>query len=248
MHPFTNVTIDKNVPVPMYYQLKKIIQDMIKDGRLKAGDMLPTEMELSEMFSISRTTTRQAMMELVMEGTLYRVKSKGTFVSENKVVQDFTNVIRASHNLLRAQNVKTTTKVLSLSVVKADERVAKMLKLELEEDVIHLKRLRFINNEPNVLADAYLPMICKDMLEADMNETGLYQFLDMRKETTPAYAVRDLQAVAADEEEAEFLNISKGAPVQSTTSVTYTKDDRPIEYSVSKFRGDTNVFRCEVRI
>lgn len=164
MHPFTNVTIDKNVPVPMYYQLKKIIQDMIKDGRLKAGDMLPTEMELSEMFSISRTTTRQAMMELVMEGTLYRVKSKGTFVSENKVVQDFTNVIRASHNLLRAQNVKTTTKVLSLSVVKADERVAKMLKLELEEDVIHLKRLRFINNEPNVLADAYLPMICRDML------------------------------------------------------------------------------------
>lgn len=248
MHPFMNETIDKNVPVPMYYQLKKIIQDMIKDGRLKPGDMLPTEMELSEMFSISRTTTRQAMMELVMEGTLYRVKSKGTFVSENKVVQDFTNVIRASHNLLRSQNVKTTTKVLSLTVVKADEHVAKMLQLEIGDETIHLKRLRFVNGEPNVLADAYLPMICRDMLKTDMNETGLYQFLDMRKETTPAYAVRELQAVAADENEAKLLKVDKGAPVQSTTSVTYTADDRPIEYSVSKFRGDTNVFRCEVRI
>ena len=35
MNPFLNETIDKNVPVPMYYQLKKIIQDMIKSGKLK---------------------------------------------------------------------------------------------------------------------------------------------------------------------------------------------------------------------
>lgn len=247
MHPFLNETIDKNTPVPMYYQLKKIIQDMIKDGRLKPGDMLPTEIELSEMFSISRTTTRQAMTELVMEGALYRIKSKGTFVSENKVVQDFTNVIRASHNLLRSQNVKTTTKVLELSVIKADGVVAEQLQLEKGMEVIHLKRLRYVNNEPNVLADAYLPMVCKDMLDVDMNETGLYQFLDMKPETTPAYAVRHLQAVLADDD-AELLNIEKGAPIQLTTSVTYTKEEKPIEYSVAKFRGDTNVFRCEVRI
>lgn len=249
MHPFLNETIDKNTPVPMYYQLKKIIKDMIKDGRLKPGDMLPTEIELSEMFSISRTTTRQAMMELVMEGVLYRVKSKGTFVSENKVVQDFTNVIRASHDLLRSQNVKTTTKVLELSVVKADETVAERLQVKKGAEVVYLKRLRFVNHEPNVLAEAYLPMRCKDILDEDMNKTGLYQFLDRKPETTPVYAVRNLQAVAVDtNEEAELLNIKKGAPIQLTTSVTYTEEDLPIEYSVAKFRGDTNVFRCEVNI
>lgn len=248
MSPFSNETIDKNVPVPMYYQLKKMIQDMIKDGRLKPGDMLPTELELSDMFSISRTTTRQAIMELVMEGVLYRVKSKGTFVAENRVVQDFTNVIRASHNLLEAQNVKTTTKVLKLEIMKADDHVRKMLRLEPGEEIVHLKRLRFVNGEPNVLADAYLPMICKDMLDADMEKTGLYQFLDSREETTPVYAVRNLEAVCAEEEEAELLKIEEGAPIQLTTSLTYTKTEQPIEYSIAKFRGDRNVFRCEIRI
>ncbi len=248
MSPFLDETIDKNVPVPMYYQLKKMIQNMIKDGRLKPGDMLPTEMELSDMFSISRTTTRQAIMELVMEGALYRVKSKGTFVAENRVVQDFTNVIRASHNLLEAQNVKTTTKVLELHIIKSDVHVGNMLGLKPGSEVVHLKRLRFVNQEPNVLADAYLPMDCKEMLETDMERTGLYQFLDSRQETMPVYAVRNLEAVSAEGGDAELLGIEKGAPIQLTTSVTYTKDERPIEYSIARFRGDRNVFRCEIRI
>lgn len=248
MNPFSKETIDKNVPVPMYYQLKKMIQDMIKDGRLKPGDMLPTEMELSDMFSISRTTTRQAITELVMEGMLYRIKSKGTFVTENRVVQDFTNVIRASHNLLQAQNVKTTTKVLELIVEKADDLVCKMLQLRMGEDVIHLKRLRFVNGEPNVLADAYLPMLCKDMLETDMNVVGLYQFLDRREETTPVRAVRELEAILAQADEAELLGMQEGEPIQLTTSVTYTKEDKPIEYSIARFRGDRNIFRCEVGV
>lgn len=248
MNNFSNVSIDKNTPVPMYYQLKKIILDMIKDGTLKPGDMIPTEMELSDILGISRTTTRQAILELVMEGQLYRIKSKGTFVAEKRVIQDFTNVIRASHNLLQAQNVRTTTKVLELGVEKAGGLVSKMLQIDEGDEVIHLCRLRFVNDEPNVLADAYLPMSCKGMLDMDMNKTGLYEFLDMKKETMPANAVRELEAISADEEEAKMLDIKAGDPIQLTTSVTYTKSGSPIEYSIAKFRGDRNVFRCEVSI
>lgn len=248
MKQFSKETIDKSTPIPMYYQLKKIILDMINDGRLKPGDMIPTEMELSEMYGISRTTTRQAILELVTEGQLYRVKSKGTFVAEKRVVQDFTNVIRASHNLLQAQNVKTTTKVLDLSVERADDWISKMLQITEGEEVIHLRRLRYIDDQPNVLADAYMPMICKDILETDMNRTGLYEFLDQKEETTAVRAVRELEAISADDTEAELLEIQPGDPIQLTTSVSYTKSGKPIEYSIAKFRGDRNVFHCEVTI
>jgi len=248
MNQFANISIDKSTPIPMYYQLKKIILDMIKEGKLKPGDMLPAELELSEALGISCTTTRQAIMELVMEGQLYRVRSKGTFVAEKKVVQDFTNVIRASHNLLQTQNVKTTTKVLALEVEKANDLVSEMLQVNAGEDVIHLSRLRFINDEPNVLADAYLPMICKDILKMDMNKIGLYQFLDMSEETTADKAIRELEAISADDKEAQLLGMKEGDPIQLTTSVTYTKTGKPIEYSIAKFRGDRNVFRCEVMI
>ena len=81
--------LDKSVPIPLYFQLKELVLDEIKKGNYKEGDMIPTENEISEEFQISRTTVRQAITELVQEGWLYRVKSKGTFVTRPKIPQDF---------------------------------------------------------------------------------------------------------------------------------------------------------------
>ena len=84
-------TLDKNVPVPLYFQLKTLILDEIKNGSYKSGELIPTENEISEMFDISRTTVRQAITELVHDGQLYRIKSKGTFVANPKVTQHVLN-------------------------------------------------------------------------------------------------------------------------------------------------------------
>ena len=70
--------LDKSVPIPLYFQLKELILSEIKNGNYPSGSLIPTENELSEAFEISRTTVRQAITELVQEGWLYRVKSKGT--------------------------------------------------------------------------------------------------------------------------------------------------------------------------
>lgn len=74
--------IDKNVPIPLYYQLKQMIKRNIEKGEFKPGDRLPTEQELCEMFGISRTPVRQALTELTHEGILYRRPALGTFVSD----------------------------------------------------------------------------------------------------------------------------------------------------------------------
>jgi len=74
--------IDKNLPIPIYYQLKKFIIEKIEKGELKPGDRIPTEQELCQMFGISRTPVRQALTELAYEGILYRRPGRGTFVSE----------------------------------------------------------------------------------------------------------------------------------------------------------------------
>src|SRR4051812_25015713 len=84
-----NMQLDKSVPIPLYFQLKELILSEIKEGNYKIGSLIPTENDLSDMFEISRTTVRQAITELVQEGWLYRVKSKGTFVSKPKIEQSF---------------------------------------------------------------------------------------------------------------------------------------------------------------
>ena len=73
--------INKDVPIPLYYQLKNIIKTDIENGTLKTGDTIPTEMEIMSHYNISRFTVRQAISELVNEGYMLRKTSKGTFVT-----------------------------------------------------------------------------------------------------------------------------------------------------------------------
>jgi len=76
-------SIDKQASLPIYRQLKEIIKEKIGDGKFRPGDRIPTEYELCEQFEISRAPVRQALLELVNEGVLYRQQGSGTFVNHH---------------------------------------------------------------------------------------------------------------------------------------------------------------------
>ena len=104
--------IDKSVPIPLYFQLKELILAEIKEGHYKSGDLIPTEKEISDAFQISRTTVRQAITELVQEGRLYRVKSKGTYVAQPKITQEFIRKIESFNDQMYRSGMTPSTEVL----------------------------------------------------------------------------------------------------------------------------------------
>jgi multiple sugar transport system substrate-binding protein len=78
--------IDRDSPVPIYHQLKKLIQAQIESGLWQPGDRIPTENELCQMYEISRSPVRQALTDLAYDGLLTRRPGLGTFV--NHVASD----------------------------------------------------------------------------------------------------------------------------------------------------------------
>lgn len=58
------------------------VKDMIRDKEMKPGDRLPSEGELAEMFSVSRSTVREAMKYLKAESVIEINRGSGTFVSD----------------------------------------------------------------------------------------------------------------------------------------------------------------------
>lgn len=81
--------IDKTSPIPIYHQLEESIKQLIENGQLVPGDALPPELEYSDKYKISRMTVRQAIINLVNDQYLYRIKGKGTFVMEQKLEHKF---------------------------------------------------------------------------------------------------------------------------------------------------------------
>ena len=54
------MTIDRNSPIPLYRQLYALLRARIEAGELRAGDAIPPEMQLVELYDVSRVTTRRA--------------------------------------------------------------------------------------------------------------------------------------------------------------------------------------------
>jgi len=67
--------------VPRYRVIERDLCDLITSGRLSVGQKLPTEMELSRRYSVSRLTTRKALDNLRERGFIERFQGRGTFVS-----------------------------------------------------------------------------------------------------------------------------------------------------------------------
>jgi GntR family transcriptional regulator, arabinose operon transcriptional repressor len=67
---------------PKYERLRQFFVEEILAGRLRPGDMLPTEQQLAASYAIARSTVRQALAELERDGLIQRIQGKGTFIHE----------------------------------------------------------------------------------------------------------------------------------------------------------------------
>jgi GntR family transcriptional regulator len=238
-----NVQLDKSVPIPLYYQLKELILSEIKEGDYKIGSMIPTENDLSDMFGISRTTVRQAITELVQEGWLYRVKSKGTFVSKPKIDQSFIQALGSFNDQISQLGRTPHTELLDFEVIEAPDYVANELKLQPNEKVIYIHRKRFADEDPIVMVKTYLPFKkCSFVLNHDLSTESLYPVLASHDETQIYKIRRLIEAVDAEDYDIKNLNISRGKAIQKFVSVGYNLFDDPIEYSIARYRGDRNRF------
>lgn len=73
--------VDKNSPIPQYFQLQTWLAEQIQEGIFKLHDKIPTEEELVQLTGLARATVRQAIQNLTNMGYLTRKKGLGTFVT-----------------------------------------------------------------------------------------------------------------------------------------------------------------------
>jgi len=239
---FKNKKIDKNIPIPLYYQLKEILLEYIKNPN-HCG-CLPTEIEICKHYDISRPTVRQAINELVTDGYLERVKGKGTLIVRTKINQDYLLVIESFNDEMSQKGLVHKTKVLEFEKKPANEIESTNLQIPLGSEVIKLVRLRSINDEPTVYVKTYLPAeLFHGMLEKDLENNSLYQIVENDYGYQIDRSIRTIEAIKADEILAKHLCIQKGDSIQYIESVSFLNNGLPFEFTLAFYRGDRNKFR-----
>lgn len=241
------LAVNRNTALPYYAQVKESIRERIERGLWKVGEQLPGEPELCGMFDVSRTVIRQALAELMHEGLIIKRKGKGTFVAEPKITEALVQKLTGFYQDMAQRGNPPVSQVLKQSSIPANSKVAALLKLQPGTPVIEIERLRFVDDEPIVLVTTYLPYSkCPELLNIDLTHQSLYTVLENQFHLIIARGHRSLEAVAANQHEAEMLRIAKGAPLMLLESVSYLNDGTPIEYYQALHRGDRSRFEAEL--
>ena len=229
--------LDENSPLSLYYQLKNIIMDNIKNKVWETNTKIPTERELCEMYNVSRITVRQALKELENEGFLYRKQGKGTFVTGHKFVQKLSQFYSFSKEIAKMGSVPST-KIISFKLIKAEPPIADKLNIEENEKVYAVKRLRLADNEPFAFEISYLVYkYAANLTEESIDELGLYNALKQDCGIVTSEAAETFEAVVVNAEEAKYLEVNKKDAALHLERIT-SADGKIIEYCTSIIRGD----------
>ena len=238
--------IDKNSPIPVYYQLKNDFIKKIANGTWKAGECISSERELCEIYGVSRMTIRQAIGELVQEGILTRKKGKGTFVCEQKVNQkdmmSFTEMIKQSGRVLE-------TKVVEFEIIYTPEDIQDIFILD---KLYKITRKRIVDNECIALETVYIPVDYCGHVNKEMLEGSLYKILEQF-----GYLITNsnssIVAVNVNDEIRNLLECEKDEPILKVISKTFTSADKLLFleeafYKSDKFTLQVNISRKEGEI
>ena len=222
---------------PIYKHIKDDIIRQIEEKTYGPNQCLPSERDLSLKYETTRMTVRHALNDLEAEGVVYRLQGKGTFVSATKLVQPLMRASGFSQDMLRRGKVPSS-RVLFSGVMKADHVIAKDLRIGLGQDYILVKRLRLADETPMAIEATALNMeLCGDILKSDLSTGSLYEKLrgqGLRLVTGNQY----MEAALAGAEQAELLNIPKGAAVLHIERHVSDELGRPVEATYSTYRGD----------
>lgn len=243
-----NTDIDKNSPLPLYYQIKESLKKAIESGTLEPHQKLSSERDLEKEYGISRMTARRALTELESEGYVYREQGKGSFVAEPKLHQALLELTGFSEDM-QNRRMKPGAEVLEQKIAECDREIADNLKTEPSSEIFVLQRVRLADKEPLAIEKTHLlHELCEGIEEYGFSDRSLYSTLRQDFQITLSGAEQSVEASLANEFEANTLNVKEGAPMLTTERTTFISDEQvPIEYAHSTYRGDRYKLFVELR-
>lgn len=232
------LVIDRKNPLPLYVQLKEIIIEKVENGDWKAGETIPTEMELIKQLGLSRTTVRQALSELVTSGVLERIQGKGTYVAGPKYEPKRPQLTSFTEDM-KNLGYKVSSVVLNQEYIKVSPKLVRLFEINSEEEVLKLERIRNVDDLAIGFHEVYLnTSIANIALENyDFNHYSLYDAL-VKEGVVLGESEETIEASFADDFVARLLGISKGSPVLKMMRLTRLKDGRMFEYNKMVYRAD----------
>jgi GntR family mannosyl-D-glycerate transport/metabolism transcriptional repressor len=222
------------IRLPRYRQIANAIREKISQGEYKAGEALPSEAQLRELFSVSRVTIRQALKLLIENAELESVQGSGTYVKENKVNYDIYQQSSFQEKWAHL-DVVTHSDVLAFEITPASMSIAEHLDIAVNDKVFYVKRVRYIDDTPITVEDTWMPVALFPDLTYQVMQKSKYEFIEKQKKMVIDRSEQELMPILPALDIAELLQLDPKKPIIEKRTRGFLQGGVVFEYSCNYF-------------
>jgi GntR family transcriptional regulator len=237
--------LSPNGPLPLYFQVQEDMQARIEAGEYSPGALLPTEAELRAIYGVSRATVREALRGLAQRGIVEKRQGVGTFVRSARISEKLPGIHSFSTEMrLRGYGHSVRSEVLNKDYMKPPKRIEALLELEEDDQVLRVRRLRYVDGKPFLISVSYFPSFVS--IEDDFTGS-VYQLLQTKYHLQVTSGEASIEAGIAEEDEARLLDIRPTDAVLRMTWLGQAMNGQLVEYSEGTYRGDSYRYIVQLR-
>ena len=228
-----------------YEKIAFDIKEDILSEKYKPNEQLPFEKELCEKYNVSKMTFKKALDLLVNDGLIIKRRGSGTFVKDitEKEIQRIIEKKQFSGLTTTSIGHKVTSKVLEFKIINATKEIADILKIEEDEFIYFVHRVRYVDDKAVVIEKTYIPLnLIPGMKLADVKKS-IYGYIKDKLGLNIQSAHSTVRAMKSDELDRKYLNLEKDEPILEVERVAYLDNGKVFEYSFSRHRYDKFEFK-----
>lgn len=221
---------------PLYLQLADILREKIYSRAWPPRGRIPSEYTLMSRFGIARGTVRKALKMLVDEGLLVQVRGSGTFVAEPGISHPAGVRPLSFADSLRQQGKVFETRVLEKRIDAASNTVAGELGVAPGSEVMFMRRVRSVENEPVMCQESWLNLgECPGLFDIDYTKESLFNAVQQCSGRKIKTSQMRYSARTAGCEYAQLLDCSESAALLLLEQNISLEDGAIIEWTHTWF-------------
>jgi len=234
-------------PLPLYRRIYNDLKAKIEAGDYQPDDRLPSELELSRSYKVSRITSRQALDLLCTDGFLVRRQGMGSFVASDRVSQPLVRLTDFVEDMAQA-GLQAESRVLRFEGEPATPHVASLLDIAPDTIVSRLDRLRLANGTPIALDWTWLPpQFGKLLVGEELTSRTIYSILEGEYGIPIVSGEYVIEACIASEEQGRLLEMGEGDPLLVFGRTSFTTGGKAVYHQKRFYRADRVQYRLTLR-
>ncbi len=202
-----------------YRDIKKIVLDRIQSRIWLPDSLLPSETDLAEEFSSTRTTVNRALRELASEGYIERKRKAGTRVL-NSPIRKAQFAIPLISDEVTSAGAEYAYSLVSRTQCTAPGWLSARLRLSQPADVLHVRCMHYSDGKPFQFEDRWIVIASvPDVGVESFEKIGPNAWLVQKVPFTDVEL--SFMATKTNSELSEFLDAPLGEPVFTTERITW---------------------------